>query len=124
MSCNILVVEDDYLNQDLISEQVEDLAEVEVAGDGAQALSMIEKQIPDLILLDLNMPRMNGFQLIESLSSSGIDIPIVVITAMDLRKNDFEFFKTHRVQRVFQKGGYSEEELHGCINTALAGRTA
>lgn len=109
------------MNQDLISDQIEDIAEVEVAGDGVDALECIKRQRPDLIVLDLNMPGMNGFQLIENLGASGIHVPIVVITAMDLRKSDFEFFKAHRVKRVFQKGRYSEDELQSSINTALAG---
>ena len=115
----VLIVEDDSLNQELLSEQVEDICEVLVASDGTQALSSIRAEVPDLILLDLNMPRMNGFQLIERLSDGGFAIPIVVVTAMDLRRTDYDFFRKHRIGRVFQKGRYSEEELQAGIQSTL-----
>jgi CheY-like chemotaxis protein len=118
---NILVVEDDALNQELLSEQIEELGEVETASNGRHAIHHIRKQQPDLIVLDLNMPEMNGFELIESVRTFGYDMPMLVITAMDLRKEDYAFFRDNNVQRVFEKGRYSADEFIDSVRRALTG---
>ena len=50
------------------------------ANDGQQALDMIEKELPDLVLMDLQMPRMNGVQAIRRLKVSHPDLPVLVLT--------------------------------------------
>lgn len=57
--------------------------EVEVAENGEEAMALIEQGHPDLILLDLMLPKVNGFEVLESLKSDpGTDsIPVVVLTA-------------------------------------------
>lgn len=55
--------------------------EVEVAADGAVALSAINRKPPSLIILDLMLPRIEGFQLMESLQQNGHDIPVIMLTA-------------------------------------------
>jgi len=50
------------------------------ANDGQQALDMIEKELPDLVLMDLQMPRMNGVQAIRRLRVSHPDLPVLVLT--------------------------------------------
>ena len=123
---NILVVEDDLFNQELISEQIEDMdvGDVATAGNGRIALGEIRQQMPDLIVLDLNMPEMNGFQLIEELRGAGHTMPIVVITAMDLRREDYDFFKANSVTRVFEKGRYSADEFEHSLSNALQGASS
>lgn len=55
--------------------------EVEVTGDGAAALQAIERKIPDLIVLDLMLPMLNGLQLTRTLREGSYDIPIIMLTA-------------------------------------------
>jgi DNA-binding response OmpR family regulator len=55
--------------------------EVEVTGDGAAALEMIDRKPPDLIVLDLMLPVMGGLQLTRVLRDSHYDIPIIMLTA-------------------------------------------
>lgn len=50
------------------------------AGSGAEALSVVEKQTPDLILLDVKMPGMDGFEVLERLEATGKGIPVIVIS--------------------------------------------
>ena len=55
--------------------------EVEVAADGAAALTAIERKIPDLVILDLMMPAVDGFQVTRDLRQGALDIPIIMLTA-------------------------------------------
>jgi len=55
--------------------------EVELAGDGQRGLEMALSQQPDLILLDIMLPKMNGYEVCRSLRSQGLDVPIVMLTA-------------------------------------------
>ena len=51
------------------------------AGNGEQALTSIRKDVPDLLLLDLQMPRMGGLEVLRALRKDGINVPVIVITA-------------------------------------------
>jgi CheY-like chemotaxis protein len=80
----ILVVDDDVDMQATIAAILADEGyEVRVAGDGLDALSRIEEAPPALILLDITMPRMDGYAFADELRRRGQhpDIPIVVLTA-------------------------------------------
>lgn len=57
--------------------------EVFLAEDGVQALEVIEKEQPELIILDVMMPRMDGLEVCRTLRSGGDDRPILVLTARD-----------------------------------------
>lgn len=57
--------------------------EVFLAEDGEQALEVIEKEQPDLVILDVTMPRMDGLEVCRTLRSGGDDRPILLLTARD-----------------------------------------
>lgn len=91
---NILLVEDDLDDQLLIDEAFQGTdvpLKLEFAGDGAQALKMLERPdyLPDLILLDLNMPVMNGFEVLTYLKNTQTSprIPVVVLTTSSDEKH-------------------------------------
>jgi DNA-binding NtrC family response regulator len=52
-----------------------------MATDGQEALAVIQREVPALMLLDLQMPRMDGMELLRTLRRDGIELPVVVITA-------------------------------------------
>ncbi|WP_258868086.1 response regulator [Alkalilimnicola ehrlichii] len=54
--------------------------EVMFAKDGAEGLSMLRKARPALMLLDLTMPVMDGFDVLKAMAAEGLDIPVVVIS--------------------------------------------
>ncbi|MCK5114148.1 MAG: response regulator [Phycisphaerae bacterium] len=86
-SCSkILVVDDNEQNLELLVAYLDDLdCCVTTAVDGIDALDKVEQDKPDLILLDIMMPRMSGFEACRKLKSDPgtRDIPIVMITALN-----------------------------------------
>ena len=81
----ILVVEDDYTTVQLIEFLLKkNKFEVLVANNGVEALEISRKQKPDLILMDVIMPKMDGIEAIEKLQEdeNTRDIPIVILSAL------------------------------------------
>jgi signal transduction histidine kinase/CheY-like chemotaxis protein len=82
------------------------------AADGQQALDVLEERIPRLVLLDLMMPVMDGFQFLARVRADDRykDIPVVVVTAKELDASDVRRLNGH-VAQVLEKGAYSRDEL-------------
>jgi len=78
----ILVVDDEDGIRDLISDALSIGGfEVENSPDGLQALKTIRDHRFDLLILDVNMPKMDGFALLEKLRTDGIDTPVIMLSA-------------------------------------------
>lgn len=80
----ILLVEDDMLNREMISRYLLLQGfDVIVAVDGAQALALAQQQLPDLILMDMGLPILSGWQATERIKASPdtSSIPVVALTA-------------------------------------------
>src|SRR3989304_9134293 len=78
----ILIVDDDVASRELLEVRLRALkCEVAMAADGREALSAIRRETPALVLLDLQMPRMGGMELLRTLRRDGVDLPVIVITA-------------------------------------------
>ena len=84
----VLVVDDDAEIRSVVSQVLQfEGYEVEQAADGAEAISIIQRRRPRLVLLDMRMPVMNGWAFVHELRVRGIEVPIVVMTAAnDARK--------------------------------------
>ena len=82
----VLIVDDNEQNLELIQAYLEDLGcQIRTARDGIEALAGIERDQPDLILLDVMMPRMSGFQACTRIKANPQtrDIPVIMITALN-----------------------------------------
>jgi len=82
----ILIVDDEPFNVDYLQQELEDLnCETSTATDGRRAIEHVRTEPPDLILLDIMMPEMDGFQVLAELQASETwrDIPVIVISALD-----------------------------------------
>jgi two-component system, OmpR family, alkaline phosphatase synthesis response regulator PhoP len=89
---SILLVDDNLQNLELMQAYLESLpCSIRAAKDGLEAALMIEEEQPDLILLDVMMPRMSGFELCQKLKSNPNtrDIVIIMVTALH-EVGDFE----------------------------------
>jgi len=113
LPCQILIVEDDDATRNILRRILEKQGWAVVEADSGQAaLEQLELARPHLILLDLMLPEMDGFELIAELRKSRSEdpIPIVVITAKDLTTAEREQLNGY-VDRVLQKGVYSCDTL-------------
>jgi sigma-B regulation protein RsbU (phosphoserine phosphatase) len=82
----ILIVDDEPLNVDYLQQELEDLdCATTVAQSGQEALTRVASEAPDLILLDIMMPGMSGFEVLSQLKANDAwrDIPVVVVSALD-----------------------------------------
>lgn len=83
---DLLLVDDNEQNLELLEAYLEDLgASIRTASDGLAALNEVKRQPPDLILLDIMMPRMSGFQCCAKLKgeASTKHIPVIMVTALN-----------------------------------------
>ena len=81
----ILVVDDNQQNLELLQAYLEDIeCQTVAAYDGVEALKAVSERNPDLILLDIMMPKMSGFEVCRRLKndSNTADIPIIIVTAL------------------------------------------
>ncbi|GJQ30189.1 MAG: two-component system response regulator [Phycisphaerae bacterium] len=84
--CNVLLADDNAQNLELLLAYLEDLGcEVRTAQDGQEALDQIAQRRPDLLLLDVMMPRVSGFQVCSRIKRDPAtsDIPVVMVTALN-----------------------------------------
>lgn len=78
----VLVVDDEPMVRDVLARYLaRDGFEVQTAGDGEAALAAFEADRPDLILLDLMLPRIDGFEVFRRLRESGATSPVIMLTA-------------------------------------------
>jgi signal transduction histidine kinase/CheY-like chemotaxis protein len=109
----VLVVEDDAAAREILHRTLEKEGwAVTTAENGRVALQRVAEQRPALILLDLMMPEMDGFQVVGALREREAwrSIPIVVVTAKDLTTEDHLRLNGY-VEKILQKGAYSREAL-------------
>jgi CheY-like chemotaxis protein len=108
---NILIVDDDPVVLDMLGTVLRSEGfNVSEAGGGREAIKKAEKELPDLIILDLMMPEVNGFDVMNALKSGKgtAKIPIVIFTAKDFDET-FEF--AGNVISLLHKGSFSKRQL-------------
>lgn len=86
----ILVVDDVELNRDLLARRVRRLGhDVLLAEDGVQALAMLRSRPVDVLLLDIMMPNMNGYEVLEAIAADEAlrEVPVIMISAIDEKES-------------------------------------
>ena len=118
---DVLVVDDDRTTVLMLSQMLEiNGFAPRGASNGQEALDEIAKRLPDAILLDLMMPVMDGFEVVERLVANPDwrNIPVLVVTAKDLTPDEVEFLH-QRVSRVVQKGDLDPDDLGASLREIL-----
>ncbi|WP_448604143.1 PAS domain S-box protein [Thermoleptolyngbya sp.] len=129
-TCRVLVIEDDADIRQMFRRMLErEHCQVAEAENGRVGLQALSQQRPDLILLDLMMPEMDGFQFIHAVRENPEwrSLPIVVVTALDLTPADHLRLNGY-VEQILQKGTYSRDkllhEVHDLVLTCIRHRPA
>ena len=112
-SCSVLLVEDDKPTREVMARTLEksDWIVAE-AGNGREALDRLSQQKPRLILLDLMMPVMDGFDFLLEVRTKAEwqDIPVIVLTAKDLTDEDRRVL-SGRVEQIVEKGARAHDQV-------------
>jgi threonine synthase len=90
------------------------------ATNGREGLELLRRQRPDAVLLDLMMPELDGFGLLEIMKQDDSlkDIPVIVVSAKELTPNERRRL-AGQVQALLQKGAFTDQDLLGDIQAAL-----
>ena len=83
----ILIVEDIDLNIDLLTQLLEDDYNLLVARDGAQGVSMVKEQKPDLVLMDISLPVLDGYQATSQIRQLFPKIPVIGLSANAMQED-------------------------------------
>jgi CheY-like chemotaxis protein len=118
----LLVDDDDVMRRGMRSTLQHEGWQVSEAENGRVALARLAETRPDIIMLDLVMPEMDGFEFLVEMRSHAQwrDIPVLVVTAKDLTVEERNQLNGH-VERVLQKGGADLDELLREIGRVLPG---
>jgi threonine synthase len=88
--------------------------------NGREAVALAQKEHPNLMILDLMMPEMDGFAVMEKLQSNPetADIPVIVVTAKELTNAEKERLQGH-IQKLMQKGDFMNDDLSDEVRALL-----
>ncbi len=120
----VLVIEDDPSAREMLRRTLEkDGWQVVEAQNGKVGLVKLDATVPALILLDLMMPEMDGFEFMDALRRRGDAerIPVIVITAKDLTEEDRRRLNGG-VERIIQKGATSQDEVLELVRALMTGK--
>lgn len=109
----VLIVEDDMATREVVRHfLIRDNWSVVEAENGKQGLAVLSKEKPDLVLLDLMMPAMDGFEFVQAMRDNAewAPIPVIVVTAKELTAEDRSRLNGH-VESILLKGVHSREEI-------------
>jgi signal transduction histidine kinase/CheY-like chemotaxis protein len=112
-TADVLIVDDDEGTRDVLRRVlVREGWKVREAGDGAEGLRQLAACKPAVVLLDLMMPTMNGFEMLRAMREKPEwhDVPVIIVTSKDLGRSELDWLRANTVE-VFQKGAYGRTEL-------------
>lgn len=113
----ILLVEDDHFFREFYSNKLrEQKVEVEIASNGEEALQKLQTFIPDVMLLDIIMPKMDGFEVLTELGKNGLinKIPVLVFSTLGQEK-DVEKARLLGAKGYVNKSFFDFEKLYSRI---------
>ncbi|MDP1621736.1 MAG: response regulator [Bacteroidales bacterium] len=118
----ILIVEDSEPAIIQLSSILEDQGyQIKIARNGFEALQAVRMKVPDAIILDLMIPEMDGFEVLEKIkgTSESSAIPVLILTAMCLNSSDINRLTANNIHQLIQKGDIVKDELLEIIRRML-----
>lgn len=118
----ILLIDDDTLLTRMYQRKLaEDGYEVRTAPDGLEGLEAIRQEKPDLILLDILMPRMNGYETLKRIKENKewAKIPVLMLTSLDDKPEERKKLKEFGVEEYLIKSALSLPQLSEKVNQYL-----
>ncbi len=104
ISPTILVIDDDQMVRTLIADLLEpEGMKVVTADDGEQGLKIIQNMTPDLIILDMNMPKMSGIDFYEKIANKTDSAPMIPLMVLTGRGNMKGFFESLQIDAFMSK---------------------
>ena len=105
-----------------IKDLVSDLGiSVQVANGAVEAFKIIDKDIPDAMVLDLMMPDIDGFKVLETLRNAEATkhVPVLILTAKHITKKELRFLKRNNIHQLIQKGDVKRLEIQAAVKNML-----
>jgi CheY-like chemotaxis protein/nitrogen-specific signal transduction histidine kinase len=121
-SKTILIIEDSEPAIIQLSEILsEEGYQLDVARNGNEALARVKIKIPDAIILDLMMPGMDGFEVLENIrgTEATFKLPVLILTAKYLNKIELNRLTANNIHQLIQKGDVAKEELLNHIRNMI-----
>lgn len=114
MKNKVLIIEDEILARvglhQLLDWEALGFILLEDAKDGQEAIQSIENNHPDILLLDLNIPKVNGLQILEYLNKNNLDCKVIVISCNE----EFEMVKEAMKLGAYDYQPHRKRHLSGC----------
>ncbi|NWG17894.1 MAG: response regulator [Chloroflexi bacterium] len=119
---SILVVDDSYPIIEFIVDSVlkPNGYKALIARDGVEALEIVRRQHPDLILLDLQMPRMDGMQVLDRLNAEHLNVPVILMTAHGSEAIAVEVFRRGVKDYIMKGDSFAADEIIAAIERSLS----
>jgi CheY-like chemotaxis protein len=91
--------------------------QVQVARDGKEALALIGQGVPDAMILDLMMPEVDGFQVLQAIRSDprSARVPVLILTAKHVTKAELSFLKGNHIHQLIRKGDIDRRGLLAAV---------
>ena len=117
---NILIVDDDKAVLEYCKKVLNHEFDVECALNGVEAIEKINLKKPDILILDLLMPKMDGFEMVNHIKKDKKyeDIPIIILTNKDLTKDDLRLLN-YKIENIIEKSKFNKEIFITEINKVL-----
>jgi Amt family ammonium transporter len=118
---DILIVDDDHAARSVLRRTLSNAGlPVREAGNGLEAIEQIQSEPPAVVLLDMMMPEMDGYEFMERLQREPDwqDIQVVIVSAADLSQSDIRWLST-RAMKILQKGSYNRSQLVETVKSVV-----
>lgn len=123
MSYNILIVDDSKIIRSIVKKTISmaglEVGELHEAGQGLEALECLNKNWIDIVFADINMPEMNGVELVKKMSEDNmlLSIPVVIVSS-ERSPERIEELKKHGI-RAFIKKPFNPENFKSVVDDVL-----